>query len=165
MEDLPGSGKSTLLKSLNKNILKKYKIIDLDNLGHKILNKFNNSDKLKKEFELTYQNKIKDINTKNKNVIYVGMHFPDPRMILNNKEVFIKPFELELHADLKLCLNPGLDIIVKQFLIRHIKNTDNILTEKSINIKNIIEDTKYWLFEYKKRNYKMLTSDKIIKLL
>lgn len=162
----PGCGKSTLLNTIENNDKLKdhYKLIDLDDLGFKIMLKFKNVDLLKKEFQITYQNKIIEINKKYTNVIYIGMHFPDPRMELNGKEVFIKPFELELFANKKYCLNPGIDTIVKQFLIRHIIKS-NILKEKTINVKNIINDTKYWINEYKKRNYKMLSAEKIVKLL
>lgn len=124
----PGAGKSTLLKNFKKQ-LKKYKIIDLDDLGYKIKCSFKNLETFKKEFQKTYQNKIDEINKNNKNVLYVGMHFTDPRMEFKGKEVFVKPFELTLNADKKYCLNPGVETIVKQCVMRHIANT-NISKEK-----------------------------------
>jgi hypothetical protein len=92
--------------------------------------KKNLSDLFQKEIDMI----IEHSNKKKKNVIFIGINTPDPRLEIRSYEMFVKVFRIELHAEYKYYI----DLSTKQ-LVKHIFS--RILKETLNNVDNIIENT------------------------
>jgi uridine kinase len=174
----PGSGKTTIGNWVRKNF-KNVLVYDIDNLYHDYLHlkEKNNSPviTLKQDISTEMQKYIDMIidKHKTKKIVFVGLNYPDPRIQYKNKEVFLEPFSLNMHAGHEFYLDIPSNQIIKQRLIRTLKesieNVDNILGELAkakkekfqIDIGRWMSDNKEWKKTFKKRGYTMIQTDKL----
>lgn len=108
-----------------------------------------------KQYPVLFKKYIDEIVQKyrdnNQNLVVVGMHYPDPNV---GKGKFIKPFHLDIKADVKICLNPGVETIVKQYIRREL---DHMSIEDIWKIPDLLRSTCEWLATFKKEKYKFMT--------
>lgn len=163
---IPGSGKTTLGKWIKKNF--KIKVYDIDDLHHYLLNKQTNL----KNFSQKFQKYINDLIIKNKNnVIFVGLHYPDPHIEFKNKIIDIKPFKLKINGEKYFITLPNEQILWQHFMrelkdiIKNPKDYFNYTIEnpdyKMLDINEWKKDFTYWKKIHRKENYQFLSLDQI----
>lgn len=167
----PGSGKTTIGNWIQNNF-KNTIVHDIDDLYNKIIMKKSkeNIKNFSKTIVTDFQKYIDNIisRNKNKNLVFVGLNYPDPRIELHNKEIFLKPFKLNMRSDYNFYIDIPIHQIIKQYFKRTLAETlqdsDNILEEimknkekkYEIDLNDVISDTIEWKKMFKKDNYIMI---------
>lgn len=133
----PGAGKSTLADQFKVDKL------DLDHVHQTLAKKY--KCKHNDIFQKYVDDKIQQYRNQNKHLLIVGMHYPDPRTPTCNS----RPFHLKINADVKLCLNPGVETIVRQLIKREISH----IQLAHLDVKQMLKDTKWWINTFVKEGY------------
>ena len=156
----PGSGKSTLGQYIKKNY-KNIIVYDLDDLYHTMIKKMENQslEIFKKNLRIEFQKYVDKLIKNNENICFVGLNYPDPRISYKEKEVFVRPFKVEIHADHKFYIDIPIKQIVKQKFRRTLNETledidhvlDDILKSKrkvfDLHVGEWVSDSAEWKCE------------------
>ena len=166
-----GSGKTTLGNKLKNTFGNKIVVKDIDDLRQEFITKYYYNRKWSTINKNAYQKYIDDyVSKQKKHLIFVG---------LNNMPWWHKNHYYNMHSDYNYCIELDNKTIVKQkckrFLIqiaendmdyminnnnKFIKNVSNAIAEEC-DLNKIIKMNNKWNIDYKKQNYKFLSSDNI----
>lgn len=176
----PGSGKSTLGKWIKNNYENVY-VKDIDNLYHEFIASKEKSNEtlelIKKNFVKYFQNYIDRYidNHNDKDIVFVGLNYPDPRIEFRGDEIFVKEHFYNLHSDYNFYIDPPVYQHLKQKFKRTLKEIlddfdnvfDDILHDNifKINFKEWIKENNEWKELYLEHQYKMMNKEKIIQAL
>lgn len=170
----PGSGKTTLGQWIKKNY-KNIVVYDLDDLYHKVIKKIENLSQeiFKKYLRNEFQKYVDKLIKNNKNICFVGLNYPDPRISYKGREIFVKPFKVEINANHKFYIDIPIKQIVKQKFMRTLsetlEDTDHILDDIIMSKKKVFElhigewisDSMEWKIMFQEEGYLLLNHDKI----
>jgi len=171
----PGSGKTTLGNIIKKKF-KNVKVIDIDDVITKFMILKEKNSKTLNEFKKDYAQECQKYldkiitntinNTKAKNIVFVGLNYPDPEIEFKNRTIHLKPYVLDVRADHKFFIDIDPIIIAKRFFLRSIergiKDIDNLFNDAMdnnkqkfiIDIGEVIRDSNEWKEMFKKINIK-----------
>lgn len=154
----PGSGKTYFGDIFRNN--KKCTVYDIDDIYMHCVKHYVNKSKKQFVKEIaSFAQKVIDriVDSKTTNIIFVGINYPDPRVIFHGKEIFLHPFKLNMHADYNIYLNVKSKVILERLKKREEKrNGDDSVVDEKEEKANI----KWWKKKYK--GYSSMTFDKAV---